>query len=234
MKTILFCCMSLIMGASMQAQVQTSTNKYEALDPNTAGKIFRNPISGREKPTGSPYMQKMFASAKVQNITQNTFMRYNVFSDEFEFITPKNDTLILDKIEDFGTITFNGINKKYRLLAYMNGKNKLTYGYLIEVYQKNHFTLFQKENIDFYEGKKAKTSLERDMPSRFTKTDDTYFLKIKDATISEFPDGKKELVKLFPNKKVEIETWLKDNKVSFDNTADMVKIIDFLNLTVIF
>jgi len=39
---------------------------------------------------------------------------------------------------------------------------------------------------------------------------------------------------LFPNKKAEIETWLKDNKVSFDNTADMVKIIDFLNLTVIF
>ncbi|HOZ74101.1 MAG TPA: hypothetical protein PLS51_08835 [Flavobacterium sp.] len=218
----------LISFLSVFSQVRTGAHKYEALDPNTAGKIFRNQTPGKDRPTGSPYLMKMFASAKVEGIAKNAFMRYNVFNDEFEFITNNNDTLILDKIEDFGTITFNGLNKKYQLTAYTNTKGKLDYGYLIDFYRKGGVVLYMKENIDFYEAKKAKTSLERDIQARYTKTDDSYFLKIKEAAIAEFPNGKKDLIKLFPDKKPEIETWLKANKVSFGDRADMVRIVDFL------
>jgi hypothetical protein len=133
----------------------------------------------------------------------------------------------MDKIEDFATVTFGGTNKKYVLIPYTNTKNQLTYGYLIALYEKDNIALFQKENINYYEGKKAKTSLEKDMPSRYTKTDDSYFLRVKDAT-AEFPGGKKDLIKLFPDKKSEIETWIKANKVSFSDRADMIKIVDFL------
>jgi hypothetical protein len=196
------------------------------IEPRMIGTTFIN-VHKIDKPQGSPYLQKMFTPAKVKTIAQNSNMRYNVFTDEMEFITTKGDTLILDKIEDFANITFNGTNKKYVLTPYTNTKGKLTYGYLIELYEKNNIVLFQKENINFYEGKKAKTSLEKDMPSRYAKTDDSFFLKVKDMT-SEFPGGKKDLVKLFPDKKTDIETWLKANKVSFSDRADMVKIVDFL------
>lgn len=195
-------------------------------EPRMIGTTFIN-VHKADKPLGSPYLQKMFSPAKVKNITQNSNMRYNVFNDEFEFITAKGDTLIMDKIDDFATVTFNGTNKKYVLTPYTNTKKQLTYGYLIELYKKNNLVLFQKENIDYYEGKRAKTSLEKDMPARYSKTDDTYFLKINEAT-AEFPNGKKDLIKLFPDKKPEIETWLKANKVSFGDRADMVRIVDFL------
>lgn len=227
MKKICFALLLLVAFSSV-AQVRTGTLKYEVLDPNTAGKIFKNPLTTKDKPTGSPYLMKMFTAAKVEGIAQNTYMRYNVFNDEFEFITNKNDTLVLDKIEDFGAITIIGFNKKYKLASYTDTKGKMAYGYLIETYQKNGVILYQKENIGFYEGKKAKTSLERDMPARYAKTDDTYFLKVKDGVIAEFPDGKKDLVKSFPDKKVEIETWLKANKVSFGDRADKIKIVEFL------
>ena len=210
------------------SQVRTGAQKYEVLDPDTAGKIFQNRLNAPDKPKGSPYLQQMFTAAQVENIEQKTYMRYNIFNDEFEFISSRKDTLVLDKIEDFGTVTFLGVNKKYKLTSYTNPKNKLTYGYLIELHEKNGYALYTKENIDFYEEKKARTSLEKDMPARFAKAEDTYFLKNKDKGVSEFPDGKKGLLKLFPEKKTKIETFVKDNKISFSDRADMIRIVDFL------
>lgn len=203
-------------------------DKKDAQEGRIIGTTIINRNAKGNKVLGSPYLQKMFASAKVQNIAQNTNMRYNVYTDEFEFISTKSDTLIMDKIEDFGTVTFNGSNKKYVLSSYTNSKNKLAYGYLVQLYEKGGFALFQKENVDFYEFKPAKTSLERDMPARYEKGSDTYYLKNKEAGISEFPDGKKALIKLFPDKKAAIEAFVKENKIAFDEKADMIRIIDFL------
>lgn len=211
------------------AQVRTGALKYEALDPNTAGKIFRNQKnSGPDKIEGSPYLQKVFAPANVINVEQKYFMRYNAYEDQFEFITPKNDTLVMDKIDDFGLITFNMSNKKYKLLDYLNLNEKMTKGYLIELYSKGDLGLYKKESVSFRPGKKAKTSLEVDMPAKYIKNDDTYFLKNKSGNIAVFPESKKQLVKLFPEKKSEIESFVKQNDIKFDQEMDLKKIIDFI------
>lgn len=94
-------------------------------------------------------------------------MRFNIFNDEFEYISTKKDTLILDKTEDFGEIIFTNTKKKFKLTTYTNLKNKLFYGYLIDFYSKNEVTLFKKDNISFTEEKLAITSLERDMPAKY-------------------------------------------------------------------
>jgi len=208
--------------------IQAQAVRREILNPDHAGKIFRNPVNKKNKPVGSPYLQQAFTGANVEDLNIKAFMRYNVFSDEFEFISQKNDTLILDKIEDFGKITFTGTNKKYRLIPYTNSKNSLTNGYLIELYNKSNYTLFKKENISFTEEKVAKTTLEVGMPAKYTKIDDTYFLKMPNENTTEFPDGKKALSKLFPDKKKAIESFIKTNEIDFDNVADLVKVVDFL------
>lgn len=201
----------------------------EVQHPDIAGKLFRNQNKTTNKPQGSPYLQKMFIAAKVEKLNIKAFMRYNVFDDNFEFITPKNDTLILDKIDDFGTIVFEATNKKYKLTQYVNTKNKLFNGYLILLYEKGDFVLYKKENIAFYEEKLAKTTLERDMPAKYVKSDDFYFFKNKEKGTVEFPENKKQLLKLFPDKKEAMETFLKENKINFDEESDKMKIIDFLN-----
>lgn len=223
-KTIFISISLLFLSLNLQAQAVRS----QVLNPDHAGKIFRNPVNKKNKPVGSPYLQQMFQGATVEDLNIKAFMRYNVYNDEFEFISQKNDTLILDKIEDFGKITFVGTNKKYRLIPYTNSKNSLTNGYLIELYNKADYTLFKKENISFTEEKVAKTTLEVGMPAKYTKIDDNYFLKLPNGNTTEFPDGKKALSKLFPNQKQSIETFLKTNKIDFDNAADLVKVIDFL------
>lgn len=211
------------------AQVNLNNPNIDAIMLNQgAGKVFRNPKNLQEKILGSPYHQLMFTQAKVGNVTQKYFMRYNNYADEFEFITPKNDTLVLDKIDDFSTITFLGTNKKYTLVTYSPTSEKAQKGYLIELYQKANFGLYKREWTSYYAGKKAKTSLEKDMPPRFNKEKDYYYLKDSNGYITDFPESKKQLVKLFPDKKEAIEAFVKENKIDFDADADRIKIINFL------
>lgn len=192
------------------------------------GGTFWNPEKQKNKPIGSPYLQSMFSPATIDNIKTQANTRYNVFKDEFEFISQKGDTLVLDKIEDFGSITFKGNNKKYKLVVYTDNKNSLTNGYLIELYAKANFTLYKKENISLSEGKIAKTTFEKDMPARYSKKEDAFFLKNPNGNTTEFPDGKKTLIKMFPDKKQAIETYLKENKIDFDNERDLIKLVDFM------
>lgn len=198
-----------------------------AQEGKMVGGTFWNPAKQKNKPIGSPYLQNMFAPAIIDNIKTQANVRYNVFKDEFEFISKKGDTLVLDKKEDFASVTFNN-NKKYRLTVYTNRENSLNNGYLIELYSKSDFTLYKKENINLIEGKTAKTTFEKDMPARYSKAEDGYFLKMPNGNTTEFPDSKKALFKMFPDKKQALETYFKENKIDFDNEGDLIKIIGLL------
>ena len=222
-KTVLTALIFLVSFGSFSQSLQK-----EVQHPDIAGKMFRNPKGSKSKIQGSPYTQKMFAAANVEKINLKAYMRYNVHADEFEFISAKNDTLILDRLEDFGVISFPGLNRKYVLTTYVLGKGKLEYGYLIDVYQKGDFGFFKKENVVFVDEKVAKTTLETYMPPKYSKQEDTFFLKNAAAGIVEFPDGKKALTKLFPDKKQAIEDFLKTNKIDFDSEADLIRIVNFL------
>lgn len=213
----------ILVSAAAAAQALNKDSQH----PSIAGKLFYNDPVSKEKIMGSPYFQPAFAKATVVNIKVEAYLRYNIYTDEFQFITPKNDTLVLDKIEDFGNIEFPGLKKRYNLVAYTSGK-KLVYGYLLNLYEKDGFTLYKKENIGLTEAKIAETRLEKSTPASYNKLKDAFFFKNKEAVVAEFPDSKKALIKLFPDKKAAIEGYLKENKTDFDSEVDLIKVIDFL------
>lgn len=219
---LLMATLSLFAALPALAQKEDQTSSARVM-----GSSVQNPYREKKKPQGSPYSQNTFLKAAVPKVKLSAFMRYNIYTDEFEFITPKNDTLILDKTEDFAIVRFEGINKNYELTAYTRGK-KLEYGYLLETYEKNGWMLFRKENIGFTEEKVAKTTLEMSMPAKYTKLPDSFFIRPKDATAMEFPDGKKALLKAFPSKKDALEAYLKDNKVDFSDANDLKRVVDVL------
>ncbi len=179
-----------------------------------------------QKPQGSPYLNKAFSLAKVDDSENKFPVRYNAYSDEFEFLNSKNDTLVLDKSDAYSKIIFSGSNKKYLLTHYTDFTEKPYTGYLVEQYQKNNWAVLKRERISFYPGKKAKTSLENDMPAKYNKEKEDFYLKKPDGSIVEFPESKKQLGKLFPDKKDAIETFVKEQKIDFE--YDQNKIIDFL------
>ena len=217
----------LMLSGNIYAQI-TQGGQSQVLIASLGNGLFKNPKREATSPQGSPYVINNFSEVRVENIDIIALMRYNVYKDEFEFISPKNDTLILDKINDFKDLKFVGTNIKYRLVNYINSDDKYQYGYLINVCEKNSFGLFRKETVLLSEGKIARTTLERDMPSQYSKSSDVYYLKNNDKII-EFPSNRKKLVKLYPERKDIIEKFLKENKIDFDIDADKIKIIDLLS-----
>ena len=218
-----------LLGLFSQAQFNGFNMKYEVLDPNTAGKIFRNPISTANRPEGQPYLVPAFQWAKIERVNQKARMRYNVYADEFEFITPKNDTLILDKLSDFSPIFLGEPEVKYVLTTYTHRSGKNHTGYLIERHTEGNFTLYSKENISFYDGKTAKTTLETSRPAKYVKAAETFYLKKEKVGVFEFPSTKKQLIQLFPSQKEQIEDYFKQHPLDLKQPNDRLELMVFLN-----
>lgn len=177
---------------------------------------------------GSPYWNKNFAPALVNDVAQIAMMRYEANADEFEYINTSRDTLVLNKEERFNTITFTLTNVKYKYVSYTNKKGEDVTGYLILLADRNNFMLYKKQVINFIKEKFATSSYDSDQPARFEPGKDIYYFKDKEKPILEFPSSKKSLLKLFPEKKTEIETFIKENKIDFDKETDLIKLANFL------
>lgn len=194
-------------------------------DMASRGSVIRKVPS---KTMGSPYLNKSFLPAKVGNVTKGAFMRYDAYNDEFEFINAKNDTLVLNKVEKFSNITFTHTNTKYQLVNYNNKKGDAIVGYLIVLHENKGFALYKKQNISYTSEQTGERPFEPSSPARFEQTKDNYYFKNNDKGIALFPSSKKGLLKLFPEKKIEIEAFVKQNDIDFDKESDLSKIVDFL------
>lgn len=179
------------------------------------------------KTLGSPYLNKMFAPAVVSGVKGNGMMRYDAFADEFEFINSSRDTLVLNKVEPYTSITFTITNTKYQLEDYSKNE-KMTKGYLILVYEKNNFSLFKKQNVLYTKERISKSGFDKNIPASFDRGGDTFYLKSSNG-IYEFPSNRKGLIKLFPDKKEALEAFVKQNNIDFEKQSDIIKIVDFLS-----
>lgn len=200
--------------------------RHRIIDVITDMTILKQSYYDVDNTKGSPYLNQNFIPAVVGDAKINALLRYDVHNDEFEFVNGK-DTLLLNKTEQFNTITLPGTNTKYKLVEY-DKKGKLAPGYLIWLYEKNNLILFKKQNIVYNKERIAKSSFEKDTPANFERIKDTYYLKDHNKVISEFPSNKKGLLKLYPEKKAELEAFIKQNNIDFEKEPDIIKVVNFL------
>lgn len=215
---------------SLSAQSQAFQNSEEGrllddFDFASRGKVTRKVPA---KTQGSPYTNKFFLPAKVGEIKNNALMRYDAYNDEFEFIDAKKDTLVLNKADKFSNITFVNGNLRYELVDYTNRKGVLTNGYLIKLHEIKGYTLYKKQTVTYSKEQVAERPFEPSSPAKFEQDKDVFYFKNNDKGIVMFPSSKKNLLKLYPEKKTEIEAFVKQNDIDFDKEADMAKVIDFL------
>jgi hypothetical protein len=94
---------------------------------------------------------------------------------------------------------------------------------------EGNFTLYSKENITYYEGRTAKTTLETSRPAKYVKATETWYLKKEKAGVFEFPTSKKQLVQLFPSQKEQIENYFNQHPLDLKQPNDRLKLMVFLN-----
>lgn len=175
---------------------------------------------------GSQYIEAKFEHSKVYGYDGTTpLMRYNAYKDEIEFID-SNKVYYLIKTD---STKVKLSTKLYTYLLYSDGKDKQR-GYLLELlYNVNSkFSVYKKEKVVLIPEFVPSSTYQEAKPAYYKKEDDKYYFGVND-TVYTMPNKKKEFIALLPNHKELIETFIKDNEISFKNEESIITLIKFMN-----
>ena len=212
--------------ASAQATLRVS----DLVSP-TNSDLFRKHLteSKYSKASGTPYIDQAFKHATISGVQNQVLVRYNAESDEFEIDNGDDTKYILPKKLEYNTITLKNNASSYNLVNYKDSKGNNTEGYLQNKFSNNEVTFFLKEKINYIAGKEAINSYTSDSNPKLVRGKDEFYLKLKDKEITEFPNSKKKLIAIFPEKKDQITDFLKQNNPSFSNANGLTKIAQFIS-----
>src|SRR5690606_6392623 len=96
-------------------------------------------------------------------------------------------------------------------------------GYFTVLADGNTYDLYKKTSSVFVEAKKAETNYTKDTPPSFSKTVKYYL--VKDGTFLEMPNSKSRILKMMDQKKSEMKTYIKENKLDIDKESDLIQVI---------
>ena len=197
------------------------------LDRTGGGVLERNRLEKKEKSiVGTPYSIEKFMPADLEGAGEVVMVRYNNQADEIE-IEYADKILILPKKPEYGKVSLRN-GKTITLVNYLDVRKANIYGYLYEILVGKKVNLYLKERSVIIPEKESQNGYDAPSPARYSRTNDEYYFTYKENIVS-FPDSKKELLALYPDKQKEIEDFLKTNKLKFKSEADLIKIATFLD-----
>lgn len=175
---------------------------------------------------GSPYIVDEFLPSEVVGYSGVTPpIRYNAAKDEMEYMKDGRKYYVTKK----DSIEIKLFNKKYTYLNYETKKGNES-GYLVVLHSSDNdkFSLYKKEQIVLMPEYIPNSSYADPKPAHYKVENDKFYIGY-DSKIVLMPKSKKEVLKLVPNNSAQAETYLKENKVSFDNENNLVQLVKFLN-----
>jgi len=173
---------------------------------------------------GSPYTKEEFSSAIINDSEVVYLVRYNAHRDLMEFKDKTSETFLLD-IKADNIIKFNdNSGKVYHTVKY---DNKRGYAIFLWTNSSNDLSLYTKENVVFTDGRKAKSSYEKDTPPKFTKLKNSYFIKTKGESMDKLATKKKSFFAIFKGKEKEIQQFVKKEKLKINKQKDLIEIVTY-------
>lgn len=168
---------------------------------------YVNPLETK----GSPYLYAEYKKARIANNQKLVDMRYNAYKDEVDIINNGKNMTIYKKPE-YSPIHIIDSDETIYLLDFPY-KGKTISGYLFEVKKYDSFTVLMKISKSYEEGKYAQDSFDRDKQNSYSDLPDVFYIQKNTGEITEMPGTKKNLIKMFPDKKNKIEQMVKENKI---------------------
>ncbi len=177
---------------------------------------------------GSPYVDNVFNLASISGVTDVVMVKYNAETDAIDINSGDDKIFELPKDSEFGTVTFKNGKAKYVLHSYVNEKGENVRGYLNEISAAPKAKFFKRERIALIPERQPSTGYDRYVPPKYDRVNDVYYLQVGENAPVVYPKNRKELVAMFPERKSEIEAYLKKNKTSFKKEQDLVLLTAFL------
>lgn len=189
------------------------------------------------------YQHPQFVSGKVlyrNNTETEALLNYNNLSGDIEFIGPKHDTLVISKdlIVTVKKIMINGHTYVYKEGYFEqleeNALGKLLKRQIYMIANREKMTAFsQFSSLSAISSINNLTDRTGGV-SRSLKSNENITLALQseyffgDKNDNFLPATKKNLSRAFPSKKVQIEDYLKQHKVDFQNIDDLQKLFSSL------
>ena len=182
---------------------------------------------------GSPYFDDQFKEAIVvyngKPLKKKVYLRYNAFSDELELGHSAEQTETDQALIKNSNLHCELAGVVYKYLPLIGGNKKFTWiGYVKEIYKGQHYSLYLRERKAYREPKKARTSLERSFPARFSDEYEWY-LQFGDQPLRYIKPNKKSLKSIFKSNSNRLEDFLKENKGDLKNTEYLHRLIRFMD-----
>ncbi|SIT25782.1 hypothetical protein SAMN05421786_11585 [Chryseobacterium ureilyticum] len=171
---------------------------------------------------GSPYHTTEFHLAKVADNYDKVTVRYNSYTDEVEY-QKDGKPLVLPKEEQFSRIE---IASPKSTMVLLETKDELS-GYFFELVNGNN-KLYKKVKTKFNDAVPAANSYASDKAAFFKTLDPVYYIKTPNGFIRK-PKKDKDIFAFFPDKKEQIQQFLKTNSIKLNKEEDLVKLVNFLN-----
>jgi len=176
---------------------------------------------------GSPFLNEEFIKGTIYTTAHQKYvdvpLRYNIFNDLIEFKSEENKILAIATPEIVDKIEFGNFQVFY--LPFTNVK-KVRKGFFILIEQGNA-SLYYKPQIFLKKATEA-VPFQEPQPAKFIRQVDAYYLRIE-PTEAKLIGNRKDLFKLFPDRKEEIATFVKRNKIKTNKVEDLRKLLQFYN-----
>ena len=229
MKKVVFACSCLLLIPcfAISQIVQARNNSFKELE------FFVNTDNNNPKyndAEGSRYLNEEFVQARINDIKETQFVRFNAVDHTIEAKKSDGEILTLSKSYAYRIELLDGSNRVFQTGNYTNEAERKEWSFFEIVHQNEEFSLFLKETIKFIAGKPEKSSYEKAVPPKFIKGKNRYYmlgLQSEHQNILLLPRKKKEFLQRFGDSAKEIEKMMKKDKLKTDNEEDLIKILEF-------
>jgi len=183
---------------------------------------YRDPdITAYENIEGTPFLFTDYKDSEILTKDSNLYevkLRYNLYADEMEYKT-NGITFRIPFKNNIDKIILDG-----RTFIYLESPQEEGY---YELLANGFCKLLGKYNVTFIPAKKAEPFVDA-KPNCFKRNRDLFYLK-KEEGPPEKITNKKTIFNYFGDKKTEIATFMKKNRISPNKACDLKKLTDFYN-----
>ncbi|MGO3181360.1 MAG: hypothetical protein ACTIJ9_00865 [Aequorivita sp.] len=226
MKNILFICLIALATNTLMAQKGMPKLDIYKTTININEKALAFGLTEAEFETikDEAYANPEFVEGNIyqgENLIKSEVpMRYNAYADEIEIKKSPYD-------ENYSALTKNPdifvkMGNDLYLFVPFEGSNAKG-GYFNVLNDGKTYDLYKKVTSTYNEPKKAQTTYGRDTPPGFSKSV-VYYL-VEDGSFMEMPNRKSKILKMMNEKKSEMKTFIKENKLDLDKEGDLIKAV---------
>ncbi len=182
---------------------------------------------------GSPYFNESFELAEIEYfgkiLNDKVYLRYNAYNDEMEMSLNSSSTDSNNILIKNNKVSCVINNKKFKYLGFTPENSNPIIGYLSILYLGKSLTLYERKKKIYMQATKARTSLERSFPARYTDKIEYYF-SINNGSIFEIKTNKKDVFRKLNSYGESIKKYLSFNKIKIRSKEDLLGLFRYLDL----